>query len=131
MGAIIRHAEKMKMVGLSTGVITKLYDNEFVTRIADLYDLRKWDDCIPQTPGFGYQSYDNMIASVDKALTEVTLPRFLGALPINDTSESTWKQIIDVMGEREVYDSLRDGTFVERVMNVGYIPNVGEMLLVL
>lgn len=129
LGAIIRHAEKMKMVGLSTGVITKLYDNEFVTRIADLYDLRKWDDCIPQTPGFGYQSYDNMIASVDKALTEVTLPRFLGALPINDTSESTWKQIIDVMGEREVYDSLRDGTFVERVMNVGYIPNVGEMKL--
>lgn len=129
LGAIIRHAEKMKMVGLSTGVITKLYDNEFVTCIADLYDLRKWDDCIAQTPGFGYQSFDNMVASVDNALTDVTLPRFLGALPINDTSESTWKQIIDVMGEREVYNSLRDGTFVERVMNVGYIPNVGEMKL--
>jgi len=126
LGSIIRHAEKMRMVGLGEGVITKLYDNEFVTCISDLYDLRKWDDCIAQTPGFGYTSYDNMVASVDKALSEATLERFLGALPFNDTDEKTWKQIIDACGYDNIIKVLKDGTLDYFIMMHGYIPNVGE-----
>lgn len=127
LGAIIRHAEKMKMVGLGEGVITKLYDNEFVSCIADLYDLRKWDDCIAQTPGFGYTSFDNMVKSVDKALHEATLPRFLGALPFNDTDEKTWKQILTVINDHDLVKSMEDGSFPELIMSVGYIPNVGKL----
>lgn len=127
IGAIIRHAEKMKMVGLGEGVITKLYDNEFVMCIADLYDLRKWDDCIAQTPGFGWTSYENMVKSVDKALHEATLPQFLGALPFNDTDEKTWKQILTEIDAEKIIISMRDGTLPELLMEFGYIPNVGTL----
>ena len=129
LGAIIRHAEKMGMVGLGPGTIEKLYENEFVTCIADLYDLRKWDDCITQTPGFGYTSYENMLTSVDKALHEATLPQFLGALPFNDTDEKTWKQIMMVIPSDKLIHSLKEGTLPELLMSVGYIPNVGKLKL--
>lgn len=127
LGAIIRHAEKMKMVGLGEGVITKLYDNEFVMCIADLYDLRRWDDCIAQTPGFGWTSYENMVKSVDKALHEATLPQFLGALPFNDIDEKTWKQILTEIDAEKIIISMRDGTLPELLMEFGYIPNVGTL----
>jgi NAD-dependent DNA ligase len=125
LGAIIRHAEKMKMFGLGKGVIQKLYDEEFVLRISDLYDLRKWDDCIAQMPGFGYTSYENMIKSVDTALANATLERFLGALPFNDTDEKTWKLVVNAVGREKLIKSMVDGTFPEMIMSVGYIPNVG------
>jgi NAD-dependent DNA ligase len=127
LGAIIRHAEKMRMVGLGEGVLTKLYDNEFVTKIEDLYDLRKWDDCIAQTEGFGYTSYDNMVKSVDKALSEATLARFLGAMPFNDTDEKTWSIVIRELGEEQIIRTMLDGTFPETIMNAGYIPSVGKI----
>lgn len=127
LGAIIRHAEKMKMIGMGEGVLTKLYDNEFVTSISDLYDLRKWDDCIAQTPGFGYTSFDNMVKSVDNALKEATLARFLGALPFNNTDEKTWKQIINIVGSQKIIDSLVNGTFVDVMMMTGYIPKIGTV----
>jgi DNA ligase (NAD+) len=130
LGAIIRHAEKMKMVGVGKGVITKLYDGGFLSKIEDLYDLHTYDDIIPQeVEGIGYQSFLNIINSISKALEEATLPRFLGALSFNDTDEKTWKQILSVVGEDEVVHSLVDGSFPEYIMTVGYIPNVGTMKL--
>ena len=126
LGAIIRHAEKMRMVGIGEGIITKLYDNEFITCISDLYDLRKWDDCIAQTPGFGYTSFDNMVNSIDKALSEASLERFLGSLPFNDTDEKTWRAIIDVVGRDNLITAMRNGSLEFFLMNSMYIPNVGQ-----
>ena len=125
LGAIVRHAEKMKMFGLGKGVLQKLYDEEYVLCISDLYDLRKWDDCIAQMPGFGYTSYDNMLKSVDTALANATLERFLGALPFNDTDEKTWKLVVKAVGRDKLIKSMVDGTFPEMIISVGYIPNVG------
>lgn len=116
LGAIIRHAEKMKMFGLSEGKLRKLYDEEYVTSISDLYDLRKWDDCIAQMPGFGYTSYDNMLKSVDSALADATLERFLGALPFNDTDEKTWKLVTSTMGHDQLIKVMLDGTFPDVIM---------------
>ena len=127
LGAIIRHAEKMKMVGLGEGVITKLFDNDFVSCISELYDLRKWDDCIAQTPGFGYTSYDNMVKSVDRALADATLERFLGALPFNDTDEKTWKNVVGVIGHDELIQSMVDGSFPDTIMSIGYIHGIGTV----
>ena len=127
LGAIIRHAEKMRMVGLGEGTLTKLYDYGFVTKIADLYDLKKWDDCIAETEGFGYTSYDNMVNSVDEAVADATLARFLGAMPFNDTDEKTWNAIIQTMGEDQVISTMLNGTFHEALMNMGYIPTVGTV----
>ncbi len=127
IGSIIRHAEKMKMVGFGEGVITKLYDKGYVTCIADLYDLQKWDDCIPQEPGFGYASYENMLKSVKHALSDMTIPRFLGALPFNDIDEKTWRQILTVISDYKLIDMMKDGSFPDWLMTAGPIPNVGKL----
>lgn len=127
LGAIIRHAEKMKMVGLGKGVITKLYDEGILTTIEGLYHLRDWDEVIQGIDGFGNQSFWNMITSVEKALHAATLPRFLGALPFNDTEEKTWSQIINVMDPMMLINSMVDGTFPDVILSTGYIPGVGTV----
>lgn len=127
LGAIIRHAEKMKMVGISRGIITKLFDKGILLCIEDLYKLRDWEQAITDMNGFGFQSYWNIVNSVNDALHNATLDRFLGSLPFEDTSEETWKMVIKVMGEQPIIDSMIDQTFPERIMSVGYIPNVGEL----
>ena len=127
IGSIIRHAEKMKMMGISRGIITKLFDKGILSCIEDLYKLRDWEQAIIDMDGFGFQSYWNIVNSINDALHNATLDRFLGSLPIEDTSEETWKTIIKVMGEQPIIDSMIDQTFPERIMAVGYIPNVGEL----
>lgn len=129
LGAIIRHAEKMKMVGLGKGVITRLYDEGFVQKIEDLYHLRDWDESIQRLDGFGSQSFHNMLESVSKALSDATLPRFLGALPFNDTDEKTWKQILSYINEQQLVESMINGSFPEFIMTIGYIPTVGTLKL--
>lgn len=131
LGAIIRHAEKMKMVGVSRGIITKLFDEGMVTKIEDLYHLRDRDvdDGLRSLDGFGDKSVMNLLSSIEKALHEATLPRFLGALQFADTSEETWKAILKVMNEYELIRSMVDGTFPDTIMSVGYIPTVGELKL--
>jgi NAD-dependent DNA ligase len=127
LGAIIRHAEKMKMVGLGEGVLTKLFDLDFVNSITELYDIQKWGSAIINTPGFGQVSYDNMVKSVNKALSEATLSRFLGALPFNDTDEKTWKQILMVNEDHywHLIRSMQDGSFPDWIMSIGYVPGIG------
>jgi DNA ligase (NAD+) len=128
LGAIVRYAEKMKMFGISKGIITKLYDEGVVTSIKDLYTLESKKDVISNMDGFGLLSWGNMVTSVKASMSELKPAKFLGALPINDTSESTWENIILVMGP-DIMTSLMNDTFVEKVMNLGYIPNVGELKL--
>lgn len=127
IGSIIRHAEKMRMMGISRGIITKLFDKGILSCIEDLYKLRDWEQAIIDMDGFGFQSYWNIVNSVNDALHNATLDRFLGSLPFEDTSEETWKMVIKVMGEQPIIDSMIDQTFPERIMSVGYIPNVGEL----
>lgn len=131
LGAIIRHAEKMKMVGVSRGILTKLYDAGMCKNISDLYHLRDWDTDggLRTLDGFGDKSVWNLLTTIDGAVHNATLPRFLGALPIADTSEETWKMVLKVVPEHVIIHSMIDGTFPDQIMNVGYIPNVGEMKL--
>jgi hypothetical protein len=85
-------------------------------------------EIISNMDGFGLLSWGNMVTSVKASMSELKPAKFLGALPINDTSESTWENIILVMGP-DIMTSLMNDTFVEKVMNLGYIPNVGELKL--
>ena len=128
LGSIIRYAEKMKMFGVSKGIITRLYDEGIIESIVDLYTLKDKRDIISNLEGFGLQSWGNLVTSIEKASLNVPPARFLGALPINDTSASTWENILSVMGS-DTISSLRQGTFVEKIMSIGYIPNVGELKL--
>lgn len=127
LGGIIRHAQKMKMMGVSEGIITRLYDEGLIKSIPDLYHLRDYEDTIKDMDGFGDKSYWNIVTSIENALHEATLERFLGSLPINDTDEGTWKQILLVMSSPTVIESLVDKSFISKLMTVGYIPNVGQL----
>lgn len=127
LGAIIRHAEKMKMMGISAGIIRQLYDAGLVRNISDLYGLGSHRDEIINMSGFGVKSYENMINSIKASVQSTTLARFLGAMPFNDTSEETWKRVISVMSSNVVISTMLDGSFPNAILAHGYIPSVGEL----
>jgi len=98
LGAIIRYAEKMKMFGVSEGILTKLFDMGLIYNISDLYKLTR--DQISAIEGFGYKSAENIINSIQSASTNVPATRFLGAIPCKDVSAKTWHTIVtSVYGE--------------------------------
>ena len=126
IGAIVRHVKKMRMMGLSEGIITRLFDEGIVRSISDIYRLRDWDETIPGLDGFGQKSYWNMLNSINEAVKKATLAQFLGSLPINDTDEKTWKQIINNMGEDKVIELFNKHTFID-VLPLVYIHGVGDI----
>ena len=127
LGSIIRYAEKMKMVGVSKGTITRLFDEGIIHSIPDLLQLKQTD--FKHLDGFGDISANNIVQSIRDQSANVSVTRFLGALPINDTSEETWKCITNAIGNVETIGALLDGTIVDAIMNAGYIPGVGELKL--
>lgn len=93
IGLITRYCEKMKMLGLSKGIITKLFEAGLINRIGDLYRLTP--DTIMTVNGFKEKSANNIYDTIKKASRLVPLSRWLGALPIKDISAKTWQLIID------------------------------------
>lgn len=125
IGSIIRFAEKMKMVGVSKGIITRLYDEGIVTSIPELLKLQP--EQFNTLSGFGDTSANNIVNSIRSNSTNVSVARCLGALPITDISEETWRIIVTAIGEDRVISELRAGTFVDLLVNFGYIPTVGDL----
>ena len=93
LGSIIRYCEQMKMFGLSKGMITKLYEYDMISSISDLYKLEP--DQLSELPGFKSKLAHKIVKSIREASQLVPLSRWLGALPIRDTSAKTWQLIID------------------------------------
>lgn len=129
LGSIIRYAEKMKMMGVSKGIITRLYDEGIVKSIPDLLQLKP--EMFQMLDGFGVTSANNIVNSIQEQSKNVSMTKFLGALPINDTSEETWKCIEKAFGGMfpKVIDTMVDGSFVDLILGCGYIPNVGTTRL--
>lgn len=95
VGGISRYCEKMKMVGLSNRTIEILYDNGVIKNIPDLYTINP--TMISVIPGFGDTSETNIINSIWSASKNVPIHKWFGAMPINDISDKTWKQIFDTI----------------------------------
>ena len=93
VGMINRYCEKMKMMGISKGILTKLYDNDVINTIGDLYRLTP--EMIMSIDGFKEKSANNIIKSINKASNNVPLDRWMGALPIKDISSKIWRTLID------------------------------------
>ena len=125
LGSIVRFAEKMKMMGVSKGILQKLYAHGVITSIPDM--LRLKPEQFNKLPGFGDVSANNIVKSIRDSSTNVSVTRCLGALPITDISEETWKIIVKTIGEGLVISELRAGTFVDLMVNFGYIPTVGDL----
>lgn len=93
IGLVTRYCEKMKMLGLSKGTITILFENGLIDRIGDLYRLTP--EKIMSVNGFREKRANNICDTIKKASKLVPLSRWLGALPIKDISAKTWQLIID------------------------------------
>lgn len=93
IGMIIRYCEQMKMFGVSKATITKLFENGYINSIADLYELTP--EKIQMLEGFKEKSATNICDSIRTASENVSLSRWLGALPLKDISAKKWQSIIE------------------------------------
>lgn len=93
IGMITRYCEKMKMMGLSKGILTKLFENGLIESIGDLYRLTP--EKIMTLDGFKEKSANNICKTINENSVDVPLSRWLGALPIKDISSKTWQLVID------------------------------------
>ena len=74
--------DAMNMEGLSEETLKKFLEKGFVANYPDIFRLEQHKEEITQMDGFGEKSYNNLIASIEKA-KNVELPNFIDALGIN------------------------------------------------
>ncbi|MBR2851853.1 MAG: NAD-dependent DNA ligase LigA [Anaerotignum sp.] len=74
--------DAMNMEGLSEETLKKFLEKGFVANYPDIFRLENHKDTITEMEGFGEKSYQNLIASIEKA-KDVELPNFIYALGIN------------------------------------------------
>ena len=74
--------DAMNIEGLSEETIKKFLEKGFVANYPDLFRLDRYQTEIIEMDGFGAKSYQNLIASIEKA-KDVALPHFIYALGIN------------------------------------------------
>lgn len=74
--------DAMNMEGLSEETLKKFLEKGFVENYPDLFRLEQYEAEICEMEGFGVKSYQNLIASIEKA-KDVELPNFIYALGIN------------------------------------------------
>ena len=73
--------DALNIEGLSESTLEKFISRGFVKEFADIFHLDRYKEEIQSMEGFGEKSYNNLIASVEKART-TTLPKVIYALGI-------------------------------------------------
>jgi NAD-dependent DNA ligase len=114
LGSIIRYAEKMKMMGISKGVLTRLYGEYIIQSISDLYrdDLEKE---ISELDGFGEVSAKNIYNSIRNNSVDVPVARWLGALPFENIDSKKWDLLLRSLG----YHELDAGNCIKEAVTCG------------
>lgn len=74
--------DAMNIEGLSEETLRKFLDNQFIVHYPDLFRLENYESTIKEMEGFGEKSYQNLIASIEKA-KDIALPNFIFALGID------------------------------------------------
>lgn len=100
IGDLIRYCENMKMMGISKGILTKLYEMGYVKTIVDLYTFD--GEALSMEKGFAETSVRALKKSISDASTDVPLERFLSALPCTNVSKKTWQMIINARANQGV-----------------------------
>lgn len=73
--------DAMNIEGLSEATLEKFIDEHMLTEPADLFHLDRYREQITQMEGFGERSYQNLMASIEKA-REVSVAKFVYSLGI-------------------------------------------------
>ncbi len=84
--------DAMNMEGISEVTMEKWMNEGFLHEPADLFRLEKHREAIVQMEGFGEKSYENMVASIEKA-RKTTAARLLYSLGIPNIGVATAKLI--------------------------------------
>lgn len=79
--ALLVSRDALNIDGLSEATLEKFIGAGFIHSYADIFHLERYRDVIVEMEGFGQKSYDNLIASVEKA-SHTTLPRVIYGLGI-------------------------------------------------
>lgn len=82
--------DALNIDGLSEATLEKFIGAGFIHEFADLFTLEKHKDEIVNMEGFGQKSYDNLMASIEKA-SHTTLPRVIYGLGIANIGLSNAK----------------------------------------
>ena len=91
--------DAMNMDGLSEATIEKFIAEGLIHNLVDLFHLEQHKDIIVNMEGFGKKSFDNLIASVEKA-RETTPERLLYALGIPGIGVANAKVIAKACGRK-------------------------------
>jgi DNA ligase (NAD+) len=113
--------DAMNIEGLSEATIEKFIAKGMVHELADLFRLDRYKDDIINMEGFGEKSYQNLIASVERA-RDTTPARFLYSLGIQNIGLSNAKLICKEFNDD--FDKIRNAN-KDRLLN---IPGVGEVI---
>ena len=73
--------DALNIEGLSESTLEKFISRGFIKEFADIFHLDRYKEEIQSMEGFGEKSYNNLIASIEKART-TTLPKVIYALGI-------------------------------------------------
>ncbi len=118
--------DAMNMEGLSEATMEKWINEGFLTEPADLFRLAAHKEAIINMEGFGEKSYENLMASIEKAKT-TTVERLLYAIGIPNIGVATAK-LISRAFDADI-EKIRHATIVEltgingigEVMASGYV----------
>lgn len=113
--------DAMNVEGISEATVEKWINEGILHELADLFHLEEHKDAIVSMEGFGEKSYENVIASVNKAKT-TSVERLLYAIGIPNIGVATAKLIAKAFD----YDinKIRNATVVE----LTGINGIGEVM---
>lgn len=84
--------DAMNIEGLSEATLEKLIDEKMIRELADIFHIDQYKERIVQMEGFGEKSYQNLMASIDKA-RHVSVAKFVYSLGIPNVGLSNAKLI--------------------------------------
>lgn len=113
--------DALNIDGMSEATLEKFIEQGFIREFADIFHLDKYKDKITNMEGFGEKSYQNIIASTEKA-KDTTLSRFLYALGISGIGVANAKMLCKAF--QNDYEKIRNATAGE----LSEVEGIGEIM---
>lgn len=112
--------DAMNIEGLSEATIEKLIAKGLIKELADIFHVEKYRDEIIEMEGFGEKSYNNLVASINKARNSNAV-RLLYSLGIPNVGYSTSKLICKYF--KYNWNDIENATF-EQLIEIGGIGDI-------
>lgn len=93
-GKIVHYASRdaLNIVGLGQGIVDVLFENQLLTDLPSIYDLKDHRQELEALPKFGQKKVDNLLNSIEKAKNP-ELAQFIYGLSIPEVGKKTAKDL--------------------------------------